>query len=198
MNRIITIGREFGSGGRELGRRLAEELGIDYYDREIVERIVERTPFTEGYVMKVGAHRPRMLYPVTTGKSFMHMADYTFRQAQEVFREQSRVLREMAERSDCVIVGRCADYVLREFAPYRIFVCADIESRVKRCREREQGTLSVEAIRKNIASIDKGRSGYYSFYCEGKWGSRENYDLCVNTSRTDIALLAKVLSGLFR
>ena len=198
MNRIITIGREFGSGGREFGCRLAEELGIDYYDKEIVERIAERTPFTEEYVRKVGAHRPRMLYPITTGKSFLNMTDYTFRQAQEVFSEQSRVLREMAERSDCVIVGRCADYVLRDFALYRIFVYADLKSRMKRCREHERGTLSDGAIRKNIAAIDKSRSGYYSFYCEQKWGNRENYDLCVNTSRTDIAVLAKVLAGLFR
>ena len=176
MNKIITIGREFGSGGRELGRRLAEALHMDYYDKEIVEQIVKRISFTEQYIQEVEAHLPHRLYPITIGKSFLHLEDYACRQAETVFQEQSRIIREMAEKSDCVIVGRCADYVLRSFSPYRIFIYADMESKIKRCRERgsAQSELSDEQIRQNIIKIDKNRSKYYLFHSEKEWGNRAN------------------------
>lgn len=108
MNRIITIGREFGSGGRELGRRLAEALNIEYYDKEILDLIAKRTSFTEQYIQEVESRLPHRLYPITIGKSFLHLEDYAYKQAQTIFQEQSRVIREMVEKSDCVIVGRCA------------------------------------------------------------------------------------------
>ncbi len=137
MNRIITIGREFGSGGRELGRRLAEELGIEYYDREIMEQIAQKTSFSRDYVQQVVEGRSHRLYPITINHTFnTFAAEQHAQMIQTVFEAQIQTLHEMAELSSCVIVGRCADYFLREYQPFRIFVYADLESRVQRCLER--------------------------------------------------------------
>ena len=136
MNKIITIGREFGSGGRELGRRLARELGFDYYDKEILTEIAKHTSLSEEYVQQVVENQPRQLFPITVGRSFLYVDTQPLQQASTVFHAQQEIIREMAERSDCVIVGRCADYILRDKKPFRIFVYADMQSRIDRCRSR--------------------------------------------------------------
>ena len=102
----------------------------------------------------------------------------------------------MAEKSDCVIVGRCADYVLRDMDPFRIFVYADIDSKMKRCRERgdDAKDMSEKELKQKISSVDKKRSRYYQFYTDNNWGDRINYDLCINTSSKDIKVLAKKLA----
>lgn len=114
MSRIITIGREFGSGGREIGKRLSDELGIAYYDNEIISQIADRTKLAEGYVQHVMENGPSTLYPITIGRSFYMGVDPIMEQNNAIYREQSRLIQEFAEKSDCVIVGRSADYILRE------------------------------------------------------------------------------------
>ena len=133
MHRIITIGREFGSGGREFGRRLAEELGIEYYDKEIITEISKHTSLSEEYIKQVIECKPHHLYPITIGQSFAYNDNYAFQQVQSVYSSQCQIMREMAVKAPCVMIGRCADYILQEFKPYRIFVYADMESRIKRC-----------------------------------------------------------------
>ena len=196
MNRIITIGREFGSGGRELGRRLAEELKMEYYDREILSQIVERTSFTEQYIRGVEARLPHPLHPITIGRSFFLPENQNLQQAQAIFREQSLILRELAEKSDAVIVGRCADHILREYHPFRIFVYADVESKVRRCRKRggDDAGLTEEEIRRQIRRIDRSRAKYYAYHTEKSWGNKENCDLCVNTTEVSIKKLVPVLA----
>lgn len=199
MNRIITIGREFGSGGRELGRRLAEELGIEYYDREILSQIVERTSFTEQYIQEVEARLPHPLYPNTIGRSFFIPENQNIQQAQAIFQEQSQILRELAEKSDCVIVGRCGDYVLREYHPFRIFVYAGLESKILRCQKRggDDTGLTEDEIRQQIRRIDRSRAKYYTYHTELAWGNKENYDLCVNTTEINIEKFAIILAQIF-
>lgn len=109
MSRIITIGREFGSGGREIGKRLSDELGIAYYDNEIISQIADRTKLAEGYVQHVMENGPSTLYPITIGRSFYMGVDPIMEQNNAIYREQSRLIQEFAEKSDCVIVGRSAD-----------------------------------------------------------------------------------------
>lgn len=188
MGRIITIGREFGSGGRELGRRLAEELHIEYYDRELLAEIAKHTSLAEEYIQNVVERQPHSLMPITIGRSFAYVEDYAFKQAQAVYQAQSKIIRELAEKSDCVIIGRCADYILREQNPFRIFIYADMESRVRRCMERrvEGETLTEKEMKKQIRAMDKNRARYYEFYTGLKWGDKLNYDLCINTSGTVI------------
>ena len=199
-NTIITIGREFGSGGRELGRRLAEELGYDYYDREILEEISRRTELSVEYVHQILENQPHSLLPITIGRSFTYMDHHTLHQLQAVYREQTKVIREMAAKSNCVIVGRCASYILRSHKPFRIFVHADIDSRVKRCMEHmdEGEKFSAKEMKKHIRQVDKGRAKYFRFYTDMKWGDRANYDLCINTTDVVIKDIVPVIAKLFK
>ncbi len=199
MNRIITIGREFGSGGREFGRRLAEELNIEYYDKEIIKEVFNHTSLSENYVRSILGERKHPLFPITVGHSISGVSDYGFKQIQSVYNEQNKIITQLAEKSDCVIIGRCADYILRDLKPYRIFVYADIESRLKRCMERENPDESYteKQMLKKIQRIDKDRGRYYSFYTGQHWGDKGNYDLCVNTTDTVIKDIVPVIAKMF-
>lgn len=196
MGRIITIGREFGSGGRELGRRLAEELHIEYYDREILGQIAKHTSLAEEYIRNVVERQPHNLLPITIGRSFAYVENYAFKQAQTVYQAQSEIIREMAAKSDCVIIGRCADYILRKEKPFRIFVYADLESRVRRSMDRrtEQEQITEKQMKNQIRNMDKNRARYYEFYTGMKWGDKSNYDLCINTTDTVIKNIVPALA----
>ncbi len=199
MNQVITIGREFGSGGRELGRRLAKELGVEYYDKEILTAIAKHTSLSEEYVQQVVERQPHQLYPITTGRSFIYLDTQPFQQASTVFQAQQEIIREMAAKSPCVIVGRCADYILRDSKPFRIFVYADLQSRIDRCRSRAEAgeSMTDKEYLKQIQEMDKARSKYYAFYTDMKWGDKLNYDLCINTTNQDIPALVPVLAKIF-
>lgn len=195
MRKIITIGREFGSGGRELGRRLSEKMHIAYFDREIITEIAKRTEMSEEYVRQITDSKPVMPFPIHIGHSFYPVPNVAFQQYIAVYGEQHKLLSELAEKSDCVIVGRCADYILRSKNPFRIFVYADTESKVKRCMERknEDEKLNESQMKKQMSEIDRNRAKYYEFFSEQKWGAKENYDLMINTSGIEIKSLADSL-----
>lgn len=198
---IITIGREFGSGGRELGRRLAEELGFEYYDREIIDEIAKRTALSEEYVRNVVERQPHHLMPITIGRSFSYVDSHAMRRLQAVYREQSKVIRDMAEKSNCVIIGRCAGHILQDLGPFRIFVHADIESRVRRCMAHmaENGEHFTEKqMKKHIRAVDRDRARYFGFYTDKKWGDKKNYDLCINTTDVVIKDFVPVIAKLFQ
>ncbi len=200
MNKIITIAREFGSGGRELGRRLSEHLGYAYYDQEIVIELSKRTKLSEDYVRWVSERRPINPFPIHIGCSFYAMPDPSLEPSMEVFSQQHALLREVSEKSDCVIVGRCADFVLKDKNPYRIFVYADEASRIKRCMERqpEGESLTEREMKKQIASMDRRRAQYYSYFSDQKWGARENYDLLLNTTGKNIKKTAAALAAFIK
>ena len=199
MNKIITIGREFGSGGRELGRRLSEELGIAYFDQEIITEIAKRTSLSEQYVQAISEKRPSFSYPIHIQHSFYPGVNPVFEHSLAVYKEQSQIIKEAAEKSDCIIVGRCADYVLKDYKPLRLFVYADMDSKMKRCREKapEGEHLSDKELKQQIKGIDKRRAKYYEFYTEHTWGDKLNYDLCINTTQTVIKGIVPVIAKLF-
>ena len=188
MNRIIAIGREFGSGGRELGRRLSEKLGFAYYDQEIISEIARRTEMSEQYVQSIVEHKPSFSFPIHIGRSFYPAPTPVFDQSMTVYQEQARIITEMAQKSDCVIVGRCGDYILKEYEPFRIFVYADMESKMKRCREKasEEEKMTDKELKQHILGIGRKRAKYYQFYTGHKWGDKLNFDVCINTSRVVI------------
>ncbi|MBQ3346700.1 MAG: cytidylate kinase-like family protein [Synergistaceae bacterium] len=200
MSRIITIGREFGSGGRELARYIAEILSIAYYDREIITEISQRTSLSEKYIQNVAEHKPVIPFPIHTGRTFWAVIpDY----GQDVQKEQHDIIREIAGKSDCLIVGRGADYILRDEKPYRIFVYSDDESKLRRCRENSSNDyakgeeMTDKELSKRIEQINKARADYYEFYTGQKWGGKSNYDLCVNTSRvTDLRKIAQAIASM--
>lgn len=200
MNKIITIGREFGSGGRELGKRLSDLLHIAYYDKEIVTEIAKKTSLAESYVHQVMEHNPTIYYPITIGHSFYPMVNPIMDLNNSIYVEQSRIIKEMADNSDCVIVGRCADYILRERKPLRLFVYADMQFKMDRCRKKapsDEEPLTDKELKQHITSIDKNRSKYYQFFTGQKWGERINYDFCINTSNLSIKEVALAISRMF-
>ena len=203
MNKIITIGREFGSGGREIGKRLSENLGIAYYDKEIMSEIAERTQLAEHYVHQIIEQGPQLTFPITTGRTLHHQyngMDYLFKQHNAIYTAQATVLRELAEKSPCIIVGRCADYILRDMHPLRLFVYAEMPAKIERCRQKAElhEDLSDKALEKKIKRIDKNRAKYYQYYTGHRWGKHENYDLCINTTSLEVDHVVELLESLIQ
>lgn len=200
MNRIITISREFGSGGREFARRLADKLEFAYYDREIITELAKRTNLAEEYIQKLNEQRPAPLFPITIGHSIAPVMDTMWEQHNSIYIEQGNLLKELAGKSDCVIVGRCADYCLADFNPLKIRLYADMQSRIARCKARakDDEKLSDRALKQKINEIDKDRAKYYQFYTGKKWNDPLNYDLCINTTDKDIKKLAEYFAEILK
>ncbi len=200
MSLIITIAREFSSGGRELGRRIADELHIAYYDKEILQDIEKKTPYSMSYIEEVSENRPILLPPINYGSSFTLYPDISLQQSIDVHSAQSDIIREYALKSDCVIIGRGADYILRDLKPFRIFVYSDMESKIERCKTREAKDehFTDKQLAKKINSINKKRKDYYEYYTGRKWGSKENYDMMINTSGMNIKEIAHHLATLIK
>lgn len=195
MSKIITISREFGSGGRELGKRLAEALGVPCYDSQIIEMVAEKQGLDKDYVESASERDISAFYPTTIGVRFSSTS-FFINQSVELFTEQTKAIRELASKGDCVIVGRCADIILSEQKPFNIFVYADKESKIKRCMERAKDgeVLTEKDIEKKMKEIDKGRADLRKALSEFKWGEKEGYHLMVNTSGKEIKTLVPGLA----
>lgn len=196
-HRIITISREFGSGGREVGKRLAEALGVAYYDREIITAVAQRSGLAEEYIASISERGVDTYYPITFGHTFAYSSALIDPQV-EVMAEQNKLLKSLAEKGDCVIVGRCADVVLRDYAPLNLFIYADQASKVARCRARQSAEerLSDNDLKRRMAKVDKDRSRYRALLTDSRWGDPAAYHLCVNTTGWDMHALVDTLSPL--
>lgn len=188
--KIITVSRQFGSGGRELGKRLADELSIPCYDQQIIEMVAEKEKLDRNYVANVSEKELRAFYPSTIAHGFSRMSENLIRSAQLIGSEQE-LIRKLALEGDCVIVGRAADIVLADLEPFRIFVCAEDSAKLKRCREREarsdgKTAPSDKEILKMCREIDRRRSAYRSMFTDKKWGDATGSDLCINTTGREI------------
>lgn len=195
---IITISREFGSGGRELGKRLAEALGYAYYDREILSMLAEQTDLNEDYLERtLEENTLTNLYPITIGQTFSIMPNYFADQSTALLTKQTNLIKALAAKSNCVIVGRNADIILRDQNPLRIFVHADMEARIARCRRRDtdDANLTDKQFEKKINQIDKNRSKTHSILSPYKWGDRRGYELCINTTAITIKDVVSSLSA---
>lgn len=195
--RIITISREFGSGGRELGKRLADELDFDYYDREIITAIAKAKGMDEQYVEKTLENHAWQHIPLTFRRSFTAAAGVQAGQI-GLLQEQTRVVREIAGAGkDCVIVGRNADVILAGEGPFSLFVCADMDAKVRRCMERaaEGEDLSRRAMESNIRRIDRLRAQTRELLTGSRWGQSGSYHLTVNTGGWSIRELTPALAA---
>lgn len=195
--RIVTISREFGSGGRELGKRLAGLLGTDYYDREIITAIAEQSGLDEGYVEMALEKRDWQAMPLTFGRSFAGINGMQQIQT-NLLVAQKRVIEEIAKAGkDCVIVGRNADVLLADLKPFRVFVCAGMDAKVRRCMERASAgeDKSRKGVEQNIRRIDKARAKTRELLGGGKWGEANAYHLTVNTEGWDMEELASAVEG---
>ena len=184
-NVIITIARQFGSGGHEIARRLAKRLDIPMYDKELITHAAEESGLSEE-VLHYFDEKPTnsLLYSLSTGTYSMGaggVVNYSLPVNQQVFQAQFDAIRKLAEESSCIIVGRCADYVLEKHEGLvRVFIHGNLNDRMERVAEYDKITLPEAKTR--ITKSDKHRANYYNFYSGKKWGVAGTYDLCVNTS----------------
>ena len=190
-NRVITISREFGSGGRTIGREAARLLNIPCYDQEILQRLAEESGFSEAYVKEQGEYAPYSgwLNALASRSNGLTNQD-------QLLVLQRRLILELAEKGPCVIVGRCADYILRDSADcLTAFIHADMAQRAKRIVEvygqRE------EAPEKRLRDKDKCRASYYQFYTDMSWGDVRNVHIALDSGVLGIQRCADILVRLF-
>lgn len=185
---IITISREFGSGGRLIGEKLATRLGIEFYDKSIIQLAAEKSGLSYQFIEQNEENITNsMLFNLPAATSYSNFRTATYFDTpvnDKTFLAQAEVIRELAKNS-CVIVGRCADYILRDNpAVIKLFITSDFDERVRRAVEEYR--FPSEAAEDKIRKIDKSRSNYYKYYTGESWGNIHNYDLIVNSSFTGI------------
>ena len=174
-NRVITISREFGSGGRTIGKKVAQALGIPCYDSELLQKIAVESGFNENYIKDAGEYAPSGFLSA----AFSHRG-FGPTNADYLWEIQYKIITELAEQGPCVIVGRCADYVLKDRPGVtHIFIYASEERRIARIMRVEK--VDREHARELIRKTDRQRRSYYNFFADGNWGMRSNYDLMLRT-----------------
>nr|WP_297708982.1 cytidylate kinase-like family protein [uncultured Butyrivibrio sp.] len=187
MNTIITIGRQFGSGGREIGEKVAAKYGIKCYDKELLSRAAKESGFCEEMIQN---HDER---PTNSFLYNLVMDTYSFGYnassfvdmpiSHKVFLAQFDTIKKIAEDGPCVIVGRCADYALSEYDNVlNIFIHADEDTKIKRIKERFEDVKTDDQARDMMNKKDKQRQSYYNYYSSKKWGRADSYDLTINSS----------------
>lgn len=194
--KIITISREFGSGGRELGKRLADIMSFDYYDSEIISDVAEKSGLDPNYVEGRLHNHGWQNFPITF-RSTIGSATYMQTSRVTLLLEQKRVIEDIAALGkDCIIVGRNADVILKKYNPFNTFVCAVVEAKVKRCMERasESEQLTEKALVQRMKEIDKIRSQTREILSGSEWGRRDAYHLIINTSEWNIKDLAPAVA----
>lgn len=194
---IITISREFGSGGRELGKRMADLLNYDYYDKQIISTIAERRNMDEHYVEQTLAHHGWQAIPLTYRHSFATVAAMQNVQV-SLLLEERRIIEQIAQAGkNCVIVGRNADILLRDYAPFNLFVCANISARIARCMKHasvEETKMTERQMERNIRALDKARAETRAMLSDSAWGQRDAYHLIVNTTGWEIKALTPAVA----
>lgn len=175
-NTIVTISREYGSGGREIGQKLAKELGFSFYDKELLKLVAEKSGIQEKVLQKADETASNPLfapyYPPSIDPGSLN---------DRVFKMQADLIREKADTENCVIVGRCANYVLEDRENvFRVFIYADLDKRINRIMSRN-GIADRDVALKLIKKIDKQRRSYYQFYSEMKWKRTEGQDLMIDS-----------------
>ena len=177
---VVTLGREFGSGGHEIGRKLAQKLNIPFYDKEILSRAAKESGICEE-LFESYDEKTSYLFSLVASAGYSG-ADYTANAPlnHRIFMAQFDAISKLAMEGPCVIVGRCADYVLRD-QPHvvRLFLYASLSERIARIKRLRE--LTSDKAKELIRKMDKQRQSYYNFFAEGNWGQRVNYDLMLNT-----------------
>lgn len=190
-HKIITISRQYGSGGRIVGKLLAERLGIPFYDNEIISLAAEKTGLSkECFVNAEETSTGNLLLSLTTLTPSVESFGLPLNE--KIFLVQSQVIKEVAEKGSCVIVGRSADYILSDTENcINVFLQADLKDRINRAVE--QYDLPEKNAEAAVIKTDKRRANYYNYFTGLKWGSTGNYDLILNTSRMDLEKIVDVI-----
>ena len=193
-HRIITIGRQFGSGGRTIGREVAEKLGIPCYDHELIEKLAEESGLSKEYIKNESEYASHSSWTAVAFSSVRSLGvpsnqDY-------LWAIQRKIILELGEKESCVIVGRCADSILEDTADLlKVFIHADFESRAKRIVQKYGETE--EPTEKRLRDKDKRRALYYQFYTDREWGAVENYHVILDSSALGIQKCVDVIASLY-
>ena len=207
MRSIITISREYGSGGRLIGKLVAESLGYDFYDKEIIDMAAQESGLSPDFIKKTEQNLSSgFLYNLLLGSSYSGTANgapsingtQMLPLADQVFNAERKVILDLAKKGNCVIVGRCADYILNTSdeidskSLLNVFIYGNLEEKLKRIedlyKEPEQ------AAKKTIQQIDKRRANHYNTFTEATWGDRKNYDIMIHSSTAGIEETARLIS----
>ena len=183
MKTIITIGRQFGSGGKEVGIRVARELGIPFYDKELMKEAAKQSGLSEKILESFDERPKSLLYSIAMDSYIFSLPGTGAGDSleQQVYLATFDTIRRLADNGPCVIIGRCADYALNENPNLlRLFIYAPIADRVKRVAERQN--LSPEKAKTLIRKTDRRRASYYEYYTSRGWGEVDTYDFCLNSS----------------
>ena len=187
-NTVITISREYGSGGRIIGKMVAEKLGIPFYDNEIITMSAEESGINAEY-FKEAENMAKSSISLSISMLYPSTEVYGMPLNEKIFITQSRVIREVAEEGPCVIVGRCADYVLRSNPnAINVFVHSSMVNRIKRVRE-----VYGENLESIIKKADKRRANYYAYFTDRKWGDARNYTLCLDSDKLGLENCADII-----
>ena len=186
-NRVITIGREFGSGGHEIGMKLAERLGVPFYDRELITLAAEEGGLDPKLIERneEGAHR---MSDRGRGRMPFFSLSYTPDVSDAIHLQQCKVIKDLAAKGPCVIVGRCADFVLRNEDSINDFIAASMPYKIQRKRRVavEKADYTDEQMERYINDMNTARANYYNHYTNGKWGNSGTYHLCVHSDLVDV------------
>ena len=183
QKKIVTISRQYGSGGRYIGKKLSEKLGIPCYDEKLIDMVAKESGFAQDFVAEKGERMTgSLLFNIASSLSYANniLSGNGMSLQDEIYFIQNRIIKDLAEKGSCVIVGRCADYILRERKEVlNIFIYADMESKM----ERAVTYFGLE--KENVSAIlkkkDKARSNHYKYYTDQEWGMASNYDLSLNS-----------------
>ncbi len=190
-NRIITISREFGSGGRTIGRMAAQKLGIPCYDQELIEKIAQESGIVKTYVEEKSENIEGGWLSFAVGRDY-----YGHSLQDDLFRAQTKVIRELAEKESCVIIGRCSDYILRDFDNVlTVFIHASMEKRAERI-VTQYGETEKDPVAR-LKEKDKKRKAYYQLYTDRQWGETENYHIALDSGALGLDRCAEVIASLY-
>lgn len=196
-NRVITIAREYGSGGHQLGEMLAHELGLKLYDREFIRLAAQKSGMDESYVVKNEQSIPSFWLKCIFAQSGKNSLEHSLSPDDVLFVSECRIVQELAAKEPCIIVGRCADFVLKD-NPHviKIFCYSDPQSAAVRCTQ-EYG-IAPEKAAAEIKRVNHNRITHYEYYTGQKWGEPHHYDLLVNTGSMDLSAACRMIKDIYR
>lgn len=196
MDKIISISREFGSGGREIGFRLAKKLGIPFYDKEIIEMAAEDSNIsTELFhendeVLTNNTYLDQTYAPINP-----FSPTYEIPVSDQLFVIQTKIIRQLAQNGPCVIIGRCSDVIIED--AFKVFICSSLKKRVERMSALGEGlSTEIRKLETQIRSVDQKRRDYYQYYSGNEWGKPKNYDLCLNSGTLGIERCVDLIAEL--
>ncbi len=185
---IITIGRQLGSGGRDIGKKLSEAMGLAYYDKEIIDITARESGLSKKLFEEADEQARKGFSAGILGMRFPFLNEgavgFGGLSNEMLFQIQSDVIRDLASKQSCVFIGRCADYILRDRTDcFSVFICANDEDRIKRILSYSgDKNLSVEKARDLMERVDKKRAAFYNYYSNKMWGNASSYHVCINSS----------------